>query len=331
MKAQKMKVWAVSLSILISITGALFGAEEATPAENTKVVSNLKAQWYRISNNGFSTTEEAKKVMGSFENDKKFVLSLQKKYDGQKGANKDEKNLIFKLKSCLIDLEKFEKFLADARDFMPKNINKNLDREQMTAQKVGGMIKQIRSAGQNPPPHLVQMFSKQSKFTDIKKDIDMYCAILGDTTEKSKAFEAEIAKKFQAINKMRAEIGSTDSVITPPNLYKGSDKAELEKKIAADWKAAHPKDEVLSIRFHQPDWTRRTERRYDENFNKWYPIDVSTMEVNVIVKKDADTAEIFMSVLQKDHLNKDDLEIDVTSGKRSPLLVQELPMKNYKP
>ena len=175
------------------------------------------------------------------------------------------------------------------------------------------------------------MFSKQSKFTEIKKDIDMYCAILGDTTEKSKAFEAEIAQKFQAINKMRAEIGSTDSVVTPPNLYKGSDKAELEKKIAADWKAAHPKDEVLSIRFHQPDWTRRTESRYDENFNRWYPIDVSTMEVNVIVKKNAETAEIFMSVLQKDHLNKDDLEIDVTSGKRSPLLVQELPMKNYKP
>lgn len=193
------------------------------------------------------------------------------------------------------------------------------------------MIKQMQSNGQNAPPHLVKMFTQQSRFGEIKKDIEMYCAMIGETTEKSKAFEAEIAKKFQAINKIRAEIGSTDSVVTPPNLYKGSDKAELEKKIAADWKAAHPKDEVLSIRFHQPDWTRRTERRYDENFNKWYPIDVSTMEVNVIVKKDADTAEIFMSVLQKDHLNKDELEIDVTSGKRSPLLVQELPMKNYKP
>ena len=331
MKGIRVSLWAICLTIAVALTGNVIGADEATPKENTKAVSKLKNQWDRISRNGFSTPEEAKATLATFENDKKFILSLNKKYEGQKGADKDEKNLIFKLRSCLIDLQKFEEFLAGARDYMPKKINKSLDRENLTAQKMGGMIKQIRSQGQDPPPHMVKMFAQQSKFKSIKEDIAMYCAILGDSNAEAQKFEAEIVAKLKAINKIREEMGSTDLVVTPPNLYKGSDKAELEKKITADWKASHPKDEILGVRFHQPDWTRRTESRYDENFNRWYPIDVSTMEVNVVVKKDSETAEIFMSVLEKDHLNKDDLVIDVTSGKRSPLLIQEMPLKNYKP
>ncbi len=331
MKGQRIMLRAVCLSVALIFTGALYAADEATPAENVKEVSKLKHMWYQISNNGFKTPEEAKATLASFENDKKFIFSLNKKYEGQKGSNKEEKDLIRKLRSCIIDLKKFEKFLADARDYMPKKINKSLDREALTTQKMGQSIKMMRSHGQNPPPHMLKMMSKQSKFESIKNDIEMYCAILGDSNEKAKQFEAEIVKKLNNINKLRQEMGSGESMLTPPNIYKGSDKAELEKQIIRDWKSAHLEDEILGVRFHQPEWKRRTEKRYDDNFHKWYKIDVSTMEVNVVVKKDGQTAEIFMCILQKDHLNKDDLDIDVTSGKRSPLLVHEMPLKNYRP
>jgi hypothetical protein len=206
------------------------------------------------------------------------------------------------------------------------------DQTLNTAEKFNQMYERFSKMGHNIPPHLTKQWKNYlNKNTDIiNKDISAYLATADKKDPANKAFEAQISKKIGRISEISKKLGALDSIATPPDTYKDSDKADLTKKIKQEWKSRYPKDEIVGIRFAQPSWTKRKERRYNSVNKAWYPLDISTLEVKLITKKDADTLYINPIFLLKDHLKSDELEIDVETAK-SPMVRLEIPKKNYKP
>ena len=91
----------------------------------------------------------------------------------------------------------------------------------------------------------------------------------------------------------------------PADVYRGADKAELLAKVKQAWATNYPEDKVLAIRFDHPAWIRKNTREWvSSGTSYWRTVDVSVLEVQVIVKKDAETATIHPMYLQKDNQNK---------------------------
>jgi hypothetical protein len=85
----------------------------------------------------------------------------------------------------------------------------------------------------------------------------------------------------------------------PPDLYKGSDKAELESAIRAAWAKRYQADTILAIRFHNEKWTRKASKEFVGNTLKSY--DLQSMTVKVIVDKSPELVTIHTVTLQINH------------------------------
>lgn len=89
----------------------------------------------------------------------------------------------------------------------------------------------------------------------------------------------------------------------PKDVYAGKDKAELKSLVAARWKERYPGEDVVAIRFDKESWERVKNRNWVENGKYWQNVDVSTLTVRVIVRKDAETATIHGIYVQRDNDN----------------------------
>jgi hypothetical protein len=129
---------------------------------------------------------------------------------------------------------------------------------------------------------------------------------------------------LESPNQVRQEILNQPA---PKDNYSGKDKAELKAKIQEKWKERYPKDEIVAIRFDRDNWERKKSRNWVANGAYWQNVDVSTLTVRVIVKKDAETATIYGIYLQRDHDNPGK---GVEVGQKGTFAPQDILLANVK-
>lgn len=89
----------------------------------------------------------------------------------------------------------------------------------------------------------------------------------------------------------------------PKDVYSGKDRNDMKSQIVSAWKERYPGEEIVAIRFDRDQWERRRERNWIENGKYFQNVDVSTLTVRVIVRKDAETATIYGIHMQRDNDN----------------------------
>jgi len=89
----------------------------------------------------------------------------------------------------------------------------------------------------------------------------------------------------------------------PKDVYSGKDRNDMKSQIVSAWKERYPGEEIVAIRFDRDQWERRRERNWIENGKYFQNVDVSTLTVRVIVRKDAETATIHGIHMQRDNDN----------------------------
>lgn len=89
----------------------------------------------------------------------------------------------------------------------------------------------------------------------------------------------------------------------PKDVYSGKDRNEIRSLIASAWKERYPGEEIVAVRFDRDQWERRRERNWIESGKYFQNVDVSTLTVRVIVRKDGETATIHGIYVQRDNDN----------------------------
>ena len=89
----------------------------------------------------------------------------------------------------------------------------------------------------------------------------------------------------------------------PADVYKGADKSALLALVKQAWTQNYPNEKILTVRFDHATWVRHASRDWIANGGYYRNNDNSVLEVQVIVKADAETATIFPVYLQKDNAN----------------------------
>jgi len=113
----------------------------------------------------------------------------------------------------------------------------------------------------------------------------------------------------------------------PQDIYKGSDKGAIKDKINAKWKERYPEDQIVSIRFDKENWERKKSKNWVTNGSYYQNVDVSTLTVRVIVKKDAETATIHGIYVQRDNDNPGK---EVEIGRKGTFAPQDILLSNVK-
>lgn len=98
-----------------------------------------------------------------------------------------------------------------------------------------------------------------------------------------------------------------DAVAMPKDAYGGADKEKLRSAVAAAWKERYPQDQVLAIRLPEANWNRKVTEEWVGDTKKRY--DISSMVVQVVVKKSDEVATIHGAYLQIDHHESEALKI----------------------
>lgn len=131
------------------------------------------------------------------------------------------------------------------------------------------------------------------------------CQVLDERTAATLASEMQQLKTDlrNAQKSLRASIIASNKL--PADVYKGDDRATLEKKAADTWKKVAPEAEVLMVRLPNETWKR--EVLWRNQTGSWYKIDRSRMQAQVIVKHDDKLAEIRPINLWIDHLSQNAL------------------------
>ncbi len=132
---------------------------------------------------------------------------------------------------------------------------------------------------------------------------------LDGLVELQSALDAEAGKRAAAtVAALRTALATKrdslrDAIIDanelPPDRYTGPDRAELEKASVAAWKALEGDAEVLAVRIPSEAWRRETLWRRQNS--TWYLIDRSSIQVQLLVKRDDRLAIIRPIDLWIDH------------------------------
>jgi hypothetical protein len=145
-----------------------------------------------------------------------------------------------------------------------------------------------------------------------RRNVQVYAAVVGADDPMTVKLQAALAageKRIEALRStLREEILA--SMKTPPDAYKGADKAQLKALVEKEWKAVYPKDEVLAVRFVAPEWKHKTGATWSAAWKSWEDYDYSDMQVRVIVKTDKKLATVYWVYLTKDHMAKDRIKVD---------------------
>src|SRR5207253_1419127 len=130
--------------------------------------------------------------------------------------------------------------------------------EETIAHTVGKAVKMAEQAAAEKKPMFFTGGVKQ-QMDQARKNLEVYTAIVGEKDEKTirvrANFDAESAKIEKLKDSLKDEILA--STKTPPDLYKGADKAKLDAMVREEWKKLYPKDELLGVRFITPEWNRK--------------------------------------------------------------------------
>lgn len=113
----------------------------------------------------------------------------------------------------------------------------------------------------------------------------------------------------------------------PKDVYKGKDKDAIKAKIKAAWKDREPGEEIIAIKFDKENWERKKTKNWVENGSYYQYVDVSTLTVRVIVKKDAETATIYGIYVQKDNDNPGK---GIEVGRKGTFAPQDILLANVK-
>jgi hypothetical protein len=87
----------------------------------------------------------------------------------------------------------------------------------------------------------------------------------------------------------------------PADQYAEGDKGKLSAMVLAKWKAVHPEDQVLALRFPKASWERQ--RAWTWNNGSWYYSDNSTLLAYVVIRKSAELATVYPAYVYKDNEN----------------------------
>src|SRR5690606_18268727 len=88
---------------------------------------------------------------------------------------------------------------------------------------------------------------------------------------------------------------------TPPDAYRGADRAKLKALVLAEWKERFPQDQVLGVRLVSPSWGPRTKRReWSSGGNNWIQHDSRGLSARVLVKDNAQEAWVYQVGISQD-------------------------------
>ena len=113
----------------------------------------------------------------------------------------------------------------------------------------------------------------------------------------------------------------------PEDVYGGSDKDELLGMVKKAWMKKYPKDKLLGVHFHQKNWKRNKNKRWNDAVSKWQYTDVSVLPAKVVVKSDNKLATIFPAFVNKDNMDGS-INIGVNT-KKSNYVVKQMLVSNY--
>ncbi len=120
-----------------------------------------------------------------------------------------------------------------------------------------------------------------------------------------KAARAKLAKAEATLraqqDSLRADIIAANQL--PPDTYDGPDRDKVIARAKAAWLKVQPKAEILGARIPSSTWARETMWRLQNT--TWYRIDRSKLQVQLLVRHDADTAVIQAINLWIDHMKND--------------------------
>ena len=152
----------------------------------------------------------------------------------------------------------------------------------------------------------------------------------GDQDPSARQFAKEIQSMRDDYTRREAElIKATARVVKPPvDTYTGADREALRKAIRDAWTKQYPKDQLVKVVLNLPEWKINRFSRWNDTQSQWDHIDKSFLEASVVVKKNADTAQVFAAFV-----NKDNRSGAITYGvdtKGSGFVVDELPLADVK-
>jgi hypothetical protein len=165
-----------------------------------------------------------------------------------------------------------------------------------------------------------------------KKNLQVYVAIVGEKDEKTLRVQAAFDESSKKIETLRSSLKEEilASTKTPPDLYKGADKAKLKGLVEAEWKKLYPKDQLLSVRFITPEWKRNSGADWSAAFKRWEDFDHSDMTVRVVVKNDDKLSTLYWVYLTKDHKSNDLVSVNANT-KGGVYVVEEMLTSNFEP
>ncbi|HRX85514.1 MAG TPA: hypothetical protein P5572_10890 [Phycisphaerae bacterium] len=138
------------------------------------------------------------------------------------------------------------------------------------------------------------------EFADDK--LALYAAL---DPEGAKALADEVAKTRKDVktaqDALRKDIIAANEL--PADNYTGADRDAVSALAVKTWKERDPNAEVLAVRIPAEVWKRETLWRFSSD--RMYKVDRSKLQVQVVVKHDAELAVIQPINLSKDHLSSD--------------------------
>ena len=280
-------------------------------------VERLKAMYknYKNPKSAFANAEKAKDLVPKFNDEYAFYEDLPKKYELMIKAKKASK-LETWLNTNSKYLDKFREYRDEYATELPGLIENTMDEALAMAEK----------ARDNKKPAFFKGGVKQKldKASDL---LSVYEAIKGPkdsgVLKLAKTFEGKRSSIDTIENSMAAELLA--SAKAPADIYKASDKGKLHSLVKDKWHKNYPDDEILDIRFHNSNWQRTTNWKW--NSGGWYKVDTSVLAVKVIVKTNDEIATIYPAFINKDHLEGDSLNIGA-STKTHGYVINKMLIKN---
>lgn len=167
---------------------------------------------------------------------------------------------------------------------------------------------------------------------EARKQVDVFVALAGEKHEASvaaRAAHAEQEKKIAALKEtLKADILAAAK--TPADVYKGADKATLKGLVEAEWKKLYPTDQLLGVKFIQPEWKRKRGADWSAAWKRWEDYDRSEMVVRVVVRNDEKISTLYFVYITKDHMSNDLLTVGAKT-KTANYVQEKMLTSNYEP
>jgi hypothetical protein len=305
-------------------------ANYPTYKQDLDFLNNLYKKYSKT--NIFSEKNEAlaKKLMSSYENDKKALDKLKKQYAGFIKGNatanapnyKVAGNMSRNMRNASDWFSKFEQaqktYIENAVPDIEKLLKKTQDmvdqavKEKRTAWFTGGGI--------------------QHNMTRTESRLNSFAVIKGEKNPQVKQLKVKFTKLSKDVKKaeetLKEEILASQKM--PANAYRGRDKNTITSMAAKEWRKKHPGKPILAKGIAMPNWDRKTEWRYGSVDGKRYKVDRSSLQVWVIVKTDNLIATQYIVEFSKNHTKRNKITINAPANLQGNVFKTEMLLKNVR-